>query len=72
MNEEFTGPLAAPLRDALARLTAAPGVSGVLIVAFTDDFKKTTVAKTIPRHLEARMLRALLEIADPPRIIVAN
>jgi len=68
--EEFSGPLAPALRDALTRLTAEPSVSGVVIVAFTDDFKRSTVANTIPRDLQVSTLRALLEVLDPPRLIV--
>lgn len=71
MHEEFTGPIAPALREALGRLTTAPGVSGVLIVVFSDDFKKSTVANTIPRDLQVNVLRALLEILEPPRILVA-
>lgn len=71
MHEEFSGPLAPALRDALARLQAAPGVSGVHIVVFTDDFKKSTVANTIPRDLQVNLLRALLQVLEPPRIVVA-
>lgn len=70
MLEEFSGPLAPAMRDAIGRLTAAPGVSGVLIVAFSDDFKRSTVASTVPDELKVNTLRALLEVLQPRRIVV--
>jgi hypothetical protein len=72
MIEEFSDPILGPaLRDTLSRLTATPGVSGVLVVVFTRDFKKTTVANTIPHHLKVKVLRDLLEAMEPRRILIA-
>jgi len=72
MHDEYSGELAPALRDSLARLAAAPGASGVLIVVYTHDFTRSTVATTVPKHLQASTLRALLERADPPRLIALS
>ena len=73
MLEEFSDPILGPaLRDVLARLTATPGVDGVLIVTFTNDFKKSIVANTIPHHLKVKVLRDLLEQLEPRRILIAS
>ncbi len=70
MLEEFSGELAPALRDALGRLQAAPGVSGVFIVVFSDDFKRSTVANTIPKDLAVGTLKAVLEVMEPRRILI--
>ncbi len=73
MIEEFSDPILGPaLRDALARLTGTPGVSGVIVVAFTNDFKKSVVANTVPHHLKVKVLRDLVEQLEPRRILVAG
>jgi hypothetical protein len=56
--EKFSGPLAQPIADTVARFATAPGVSGIFLVVFTDDFKKITVANTVPRELGPEVLRA--------------
>ena len=70
MIDEYSGPLGPALRDALARLNAEPRVAGVLIVVFTKD-GRATVANTIPHDVKVKTLRTLLEVMDPPRILVA-
>ena len=71
MLEEFSHPIFGPaLRDTLARLTGTPGVSGAIVVVFTNDFKKTIVANTVPHHLKVRVLKDLLEQLEPRRILL--
>jgi hypothetical protein len=70
--QEFSGPLAQPVAETVARFKAAPGVSGIFLVVFTDDFKKITVANTVPAQLQVKTLRATLEALEPSqrRILV--
>lgn len=63
--EKFSGPLAQPIADTVARFATAPGVSGIFLVVFTDDFKKITVANTVPRDLGPEVLRAACDQLTP-------
>jgi hypothetical protein len=68
--EQFSGPLAQPIAETVARFKSAPGVSGIFLVVFTDDFRKITVANTVPRELGPDVLRAACEQISPERRIL--
>jgi hypothetical protein len=68
--EKFSGPLAQPISETVARFATAPGVSGIFLVVFTDDFKKITVANTVPRELGPEVLRSAVDKLAPENRIV--
>jgi len=59
--EKFSGPLAQPIAETVARFATAPGVSGIFLVVFTDDFSKITVANTVPHELGPEVLQAAVD-----------
>lgn len=70
--EKFSGPLAQPIAETVARFNSAPGVSGILLVVFTDDFKKLAVVNSsqLPRARQAELLRSVAEQLEPARRIL--
>jgi hypothetical protein len=68
--QEFTGPLAPPIVETVERFKKLPGVSGIFLVVFTDDFQKITVANTVPHQLQGKVLRAALERIEPERLVL--
>jgi hypothetical protein len=69
--EKYSGPLSQHIAETVARFKASPGVSGIVLVVFTDDFRKITVANTVPHELQAHTLRAAADaVAPPSRLLV--
>jgi hypothetical protein len=70
--EEYSGPLAQPIAETVARFNAAPGVSGIFLVVFLEGGKISVVNSThLPRGQSAKLLRQAADQLDPTRILVA-
>jgi hypothetical protein len=70
--EHYSGPLAQPIAETVARFNSAPGVSGIFLVVFLEGGKIQVVNSThLPRGQSAKLLRAAADQLDP-RILVAS